>query len=287
MRSGSETESQLKSSNGRLMTTFHQRFKIEIDITEARRRFVNRVHNVILENFMSSSSFTGDDRFRVERAVRTHLGDRARYSDSRPFPDMIGENFERNLNALEGLYTAMGAFGFDIARRRLGILIRELVERSEIDLEIEWRDGQFLATGAKELDQKLVNDNLDWLRRPGFETVIVPFEKALGHLLKARKDPALLAEVITNAYEALEARAKIVVASGKDLSAIQELFIKKVNASEEYKRVLKDYVEYADRFRHAASEKKQKPKLSYREAESFVYMTGIFLRLAMQDDSPS
>jgi hypothetical protein len=62
-----------------------------------------------------------------------------------------------------------------------------------------------------------------------------------------------LAEVITNAYEALEARAKIVVASGKDLSAIQELFIKKVNASEEYKRVLKDYVEYAGRFRHAAS----------------------------------
>jgi hypothetical protein len=149
MRSGSETESQLKSSNGRLMTKFHQRFKIEIDITEARRRFVNRVHNVILENFMSSSSFTGDDRFRVERAVRTHLGDRARYSDSRPFPDMIGENFERILNALEGLYTAMGAYIGD--RRLLDLLIRGLVEGSEIDLGIEWRDGQFLATGARSL----------------------------------------------------------------------------------------------------------------------------------------
>jgi hypothetical protein len=60
---------------------------------------------------------------------------------------MIGENFERNLNALEGLYTAMGAYIGD--RRLLDLLIRGLVEGSEIDLEIEWRDGQFLATGAR------------------------------------------------------------------------------------------------------------------------------------------
>jgi hypothetical protein len=262
------------------MTKFHQRFKIDIDINEAKRKFVNRVHNEVFDSLLFS--FSRDDKFRLERRVLTHLGERPQPHLS--FSRQIGDDFERTLQAVEGIHAAFTNPGF---QRRLDLLINRLIEAAERDVEIEWRDGKFWPAGAKVLDEALVNENLDWLSHPGFETVVEPFEKALGHLVDARKDSARLGDVVTDAYEALEAMAKIVVQSDRDLSAIRELFIKKVNASEEYRQLLKDYLEYVGRFRHAASEKRQKPELSYREAESFIYMTGIFLRLAMPEDSRS
>ena len=54
-----------------------------------------------------------------------------------------------------------------------------------------------------------------------------------------------------------------------------------MKASEDYKVLLRDYIDYANKFRHAESECEPKPQLSEREVESFVYLTGIFIRLAM------
>jgi hypothetical protein len=90
-----------------------------------------------------------------------------------------------------------------------------------------------------------------------------------------------LSDVITDMYEAVEALAKKVTGRDKDLSENRELFISKVKASDHYKVMLKDYIDYANDFRHAEREGKPKPQLSEREVESFVYLTGIFIRLAM------
>jgi len=50
----------------------------------------------------------------------------------------------------------------------------------------------------------------------------------------------------------------------KDLSANREAFLKKVQASDAYKAILKEYIKYANEFRHATEEGKQKPELSRR-----------------------
>jgi len=127
-----------------------------------------------------------------------------------------------------------------------------------------------------------VNAPLAWLRRQGYESVVAPFEKSLRHLLGAQRQPEFLADVVTDSYEALEALAKIVTGrQDKDLTANKELFISKVNASVSYKRLLGDYIEYANAFRHAAAEGKPKPQVAYTEVENFVYLTGAFVRLAM------
>lgn len=97
------------------------------------------------------------------------------------------------------------------------------------------------------------------------------------------KRPELLSDVITDAYEALEALAKIVTGrESKDLSGNAELFIKKLGVSENYKKMLKEYISLANEFRHAAQEGKEKPKLTIPEVESFIYLTGLFIRLATQ-----
>jgi hypothetical protein len=132
------------------------------------------------------------------------------------------------------------------------------------------------------LDDHLVNDPLRWLRSPAYGTVIAPYEKGLSHFLHATKRPELLADVVTDMYEALEALAKIVTSRlDNDFSGNQQLFLRKVKASEAYKLLLKDYIEYANKFRHAAKDKQGKPELSPKQVESFVYLTGVFIRLAM------
>lgn len=169
-------------------------------------------------------------------------------------------------------------------RERLNKIVQDLLDLSEIDLGIRWSDGRFLPEGAQLLDDRLVNDSLQFLRGKRFETVLMPFEKSLGHLLSARKEPSHLHDAVTDAYEALEAMTKISAGNDKDLSANRELFIRRVNASDEYKKLLVDYVDYGCRFRHAATPDKPKPAITYREAESFIYLTGIFIRLAMPED---
>jgi hypothetical protein len=160
--------------------------------------------------------------------------------------------------------------------------VHALLSGSEVDLGILWQKGKFLRTGAALLDEKLVNDVLHWLRTPGHETVLKPFEKGLKDLLHAHVKKDHLADVVTDMYEAVEALAKIVTdRPGKDLSSNREAFIAKVQASPEYKELLKDYIEYANRLRHAETEGRPKPNLSEREVESFVYLTGVFIRLAM------
>ena len=83
-------------------------------------------------------------------------------------------------------------------------------------------------------------------------------------------------------YEAVEALAKIVTGRpNKDLSANAELFISKVKASDHYKKLLKEYIAYANEFRNAEQGPGTRPVASRAEVESFVYLSGLFIRLAV------
>jgi len=65
------------------------------------------------------------------------------------------------------------------------------------------------------------------------------------------------------------------------LSGNAEMFIKTVKASEYYKELLKDYISYANQFRHVVRHAGARPILTIPEVESFIYLTGLFIRLAI------
>ena len=88
-----------------------------------------------------------------------------------------------------------------------------------------------------------------------FKGVLAPYEKGLRHLLHSQIRTELLNDVVTDMYESLEALAKLQTGRDSDLSGNAELFIKKVSASDEYKVILRNYIDYANRFRHAVREK--------------------------------
>ena len=268
---------------------FCHRFQIQIPLEDAKRRFVNRAHNEILQGnaFWVSDIYHWTD---VYQQVATHLGEFSRSGEGLSHGTLeryTGKDFARTLEALEGVYGALDQH----KRAKLDIAVCRLLDMSEIDLQVDWKKGRFYPTGARELDARLLNDSLDWLGEQEYLTVLRPFEKALDHLLRARAKPELLSDVVTDAYEALEALAKIVTGKDQTLDANHELFLAKICTSDEYKQVLNDclkkYRPFAHSFRHGAATPAQKPSICYAEAESFVYLTGVFIRLAISTSSPA
>ncbi len=260
---------------------FHERFEIAVDVEAVRRRFVNRVDNLIFGTFLQNA-IDPQDWSEPIRYVASRLGDKFVGN----YLAVLAESgdFLRHLEAVEAFYDwCGGTLDYDSSKLtpRLDQLVTHILSMSEVDLGVRWEHGQFRRHGARLLDDRLVNDPLGWLRAKGYETVYTPFEKSLAHLLRAERDPSLLSDVVTDGYEALEALAKVVTGRDADLSANRELFNRTVKASDEYKVLLQGYISYANAFRHAAELGRSKPAISLREAESFVYMTGVFVRLAM------
>lgn len=200
-----------------------------------------------------------------------------RHEYKMPVEKVINDDFVSCLLALEAVNKTSG-------NSAVNKRIKELLEMSEVDLGVKWVDGIFIRKGAEELDDKLINLPLKWLRSNNYENVLLPFEKGLDHLLRSNSNPDLLYDVITDMYESLEALSHIVTGRSEDLCANREMFLSKIKSSKEYKPILKEYISYANNFRHAVKEGKLRPKISEAECESFVYLTGLFMRLVIESE---
>ena len=81
-------------------------------------------------------------------------------------------------------------------------------------------------------------------------------------------------------------KQKIVTGRGdRELSANMESFIKAVQVSDIYKPILKEYIVFGNKIRHAGKDGQPKPHLTRKEVESFVYMTGVFIRIAVIEEA--
>lgn len=257
---------------------FHERFNIQVPLEEAKRRFVNRVTNALIYDVMLAATHMSgvDGAWSLERHICQKLGER--WKGYGCLVQILGDHFESCLQALEGLYSHPNHK--DLADK----IARSILEEAEIDLGIRWKDGKFLPSGAPLLDEKLVNDVLGLVNLPAYKGVSEAFNKGLDHFLHSTQKPGLLSDVVTDMYEALEALAKIICKNDRDLSGNREAFISAVGLTDYYKRMLKDYIEYAnDLHRHAAEKGQAKQPPSKKEVEAFIYLTGLFIRLALSE----
>ncbi|HEV8619884.1 MAG TPA: hypothetical protein VGQ79_02530 [Nitrospiraceae bacterium] len=261
---------------------FHERFNIPVSAEDARKRFVNRVYNDILIDFFYN--FLMQEQWDVvSMRVLTALGIKNQASPAYfQWENKIGDDFWTNVRAAEAMYESVSHMGVSLS---LVKIIENILHLSEVDLGIRWHEGHFLPSGSPLLDEKLVNDVLRCLQPNGYAGVRASFIKGLEHLLHSIGKPQLRSDVVTDMYEALEALAKIVTGRNKELSANAEQFISMVKVSDGYKRLLKEYIAYANAIRHAGKEGQAKPDLTRKEVESFVYLTGVFIRLAVSEEA--
>ena len=269
------------------MSDFHERFDIEIDMWEARKRFVVRVYNYIFDIWENQNNKNPSlNREVIFRSIASELGKRY-YENQKSIYDYINDNEYKDdedywefLHVIELIYIGSN----NETRLYIDTMLKQnILSSSEQDLGIRWQDGKFIRTGAKLLDDKLVNDPLKWLKDRKYKTVLEPFSKALDHFLKPESRSSFLLDVITDAYEALEALAKITLDNDRDLSQNREKFVSKIKGKEFHKEILRQYVDYGCKYRHAADPQSPRPQPSKSEAEFFLYFTGAVLRLAMEN----
>lgn len=275
----SERKGRRKGTGETRPPAFHERFNIEVREKDAKERFLNRVRNHIFRNFFEHKGKVDEATLknRILWQVANALGEEYDYFWG--FDHYVGADFYGCLQALEVGYAALPK---ETQRQELSLRIGLVISQSETDLGILWQEGIFVRRGARFLDEGLVNEPLRWLSDPKYRNVLAPFQKGLSHFVEAEKEPDRLADTVTDMYEALEALAKAVTGRpGKDLSANAELFVKKLKLGHYYNKMLKDYICYANEFRHGVEEGRQRPLPSGREVEAFVYTTGLFIRLAI------
>jgi hypothetical protein len=131
----------------------------------------------------------------------------------------------------------------------------------------------FYPSGAKELDEKLIEEPLEWLG--GFPAEKIDYLKALTGYANSRLD-----DVIGNCYLVIEGIARNTLSNKKTLENNREELIKKIGLSQEWKSLLSNFVNYANEFKRHASEKRH--SLSPIEVEGFLYMTGLLVRIIIE-----
>lgn len=265
----------------RSSTSFHSRFNIEVDRKTVETNFVNRILNLISSSYpylKRVSTFQHNARRDPQLlAVANCLG--VQYKDETNFSDYIRGDFLRCLMALEAIYSTLEQYDASEFTKQLD----SIISQSEADLGVRWKNGNFLPSGAKLLDEALVNANLDWLSAPRYHNVLTPFQKGLSEFLQGKRDSNKFIDAVRDMYEALEAMANVITGKkSKDLSANRELFVSKLGLSPYYAKMLSDYIDYACKFRHALEVGSPRTPPPLQEAEAFIYITGLFLRLALQ-----
>jgi hypothetical protein len=266
----------------RTSPSFHRRFNIPVAQAEAEGNFVNRILNFVSLEYpaLQDASFPAvlDER-RKHRlvAIASSLGEQ--FATQTIFEQYVNHDFYRCLLALESLYHTLS----EPEATKFTQHLESIISQSEVDLGIRWTNGNFLPTGAKVLDEALVNENLQWLSVPQYKNVLAPFQKGLSEFLKGQRDPNKLRDVVRDMYEALEAMAKVTTGRpNKDLSENRELFVNKLRLSHHFAIMLRDYIEYACEFRHGVDASSTRTPPLVQEVEAFIYTTGLFLRLALQ-----
>jgi hypothetical protein len=156
--------------------------------------------------------------------------------------------------------------------------IETALSHATVDLGVTWNEGMFYPSGAKELDENLIEEPLKWLA--DFPNERADYLKALAAYTSKRLD-----EVVGNCYLAVEGVARQILGNKKALENNREDLMKKIGLSQEWKALLSNFINYANEFKRHASEKRH--DLNPVEVEGFLYMSGVILRMAILATSGS
>ncbi|MHA1919159.1 MAG: hypothetical protein ACTSWX_05380 [Promethearchaeota archaeon] len=260
---------------------FHKRFKTNVNVDEEKRRFVQSIKNII-----QSGDLTAHDQYshriiefpydKVKKELAIYFGEKIDHY--RSLSSYIPNDFLGCLEAIEVVYDNI----YIQNKRILAKKIKDLLNNSRVDLNIDFKEGKFFPKGSDLLDEKLVNDVLNCLNTRDHENILNPFNNGLKKYSKSLKDKTNLKDVIDYMYEALEAFARYKIGNNKNLSANRDQLIKKLKLNDYYKKMLEYYICYTCSFRHAERDIDPRPEIKKHEIEALIYLTGLFIRLGMK-----
>jgi hypothetical protein len=155
---------------------------------------------------------------------------------------------------------------------------KRAIETTPIDIGYSFSGDRIIKKGAKELDEKLILENLMWLSKyPASKEF---FENSLEYYLRKNYPDA-----ITNAYSSLEGLVKTFLNKDKrlDTDDIRKELINKLGLEGDWGQLLHFYCKLAHEFssRHGKKETGEKLPLAIELVEFYIYITGTFIRLIL------
>ena len=155
---------------------------------------------------------------------------------------------------------------------------KRAIESPPIDIGYIFSGDTIIKKGPRELDEKLILDNLTWLSK--YPAIKQSFENCLKDYLG--KD---YPDAITNAYASLEGLVKTFLGKDKQLDndETRKNLISKLGLEKDWGQLLYNYSKIAHEFssRHGKKETGEKFELAPELVEFYIYITGTFMRLIL------
>lgn len=267
---------------------FNEIFGLEDDVEGERKRFVERVNQVIFHR-IDTTDATEFDYISLFEWLCFELGVDANDFQQRILGQIMYEqylpasiitltqdDFQKTLRVLCILYFYLekeDTYNPNANRQWLSNQIEYVLSRCSCDIGIRWKEGFFYPTGAEELDESLIDEALTWLN--DYPNERKDYRKALEYYLEKKS----LDDVIKNCYSAVEGVAREVLGNQKTLDNNKDDLLGKMNLSAGWKSMLATYINYAHNYRHASE---QRHEIKKQEAEGYLYMTGLIIRLIIE-----
>jgi hypothetical protein len=254
---------------------FNKIFGITDDLTAEQSRFVQRInqtafrriedreyeYQAIFEALCYCLGINGQDR--IARANSNNYGSSLVVPHLRSLTE---DDFTETLKVSALLYQILERE----PKKELDQSIETALSHAAIDIGVRWKDGMFYPAGAKELDERLIEEPLQWLIN--FPNERADYLKALTGYAAKRSD-----DVIMNCYLVIEGVARSVLANQKTLENNRENLLRTIGLSQEWKALLSNFITYANEFKRHASGKRY--DVNPVEVEGFLYLTGLLVRL--------
>jgi hypothetical protein len=258
-----------------MLKDIYKRLNLETDLKKEQEKFIKRIQ-LIFKKIDSKhfSSMGGPDNhlYDVSNRMAFLLGEEKRrclkeYLDN-PTIERVLTVSEICLNVIKnepGFYSENKYFPREI---------EEAINLSIIDLGISFKNGKFYKKGAKELDEKLILETLDWLN--DYPKIKIFFEGALKENL--HKD---YPDAITKSYSALESTVMTILNNNTNLKKNIPKLLEKLNLPDEWGKILFNFCVYAHEFssRHGKGEKAKIAIATPEIVEAYIYFTGLVIRL--------
>ncbi len=264
------------------LSEFNKTFGITEDIEKEKIRFVQRINQTIFQDIHKNPEYP-DQYESIFRMVCYGLGLNAgelissandtNYGYNTFIPnlkELTRNDFMETLKILHLVYMVLKSTN---NKKMVDEWIETALAASTTDLGIRWKDGMFYPSGAKELDEKLIDDNLDWLNK--FPEVKKQFSTALQHFKTSLSNTAARKDAITNSYSSMERLAQNILSNNENFKTNSNTLVTYLNLPKEYANILHYYKQIAHEYssRHAGSE------CNHNETEAFIYLTGLLMRL--------
>ena len=254
-----------------MLKDIYKRLNLFTTLEEEKKKFRKRIEGILKEIHSNLGYETQDFLCKIA----FELGEDQKSSLQ---SYLLPYSFKRTLFVSEAFLDVLREKNHRVEAEYFRRKIEKAIHLSVIDLGIHFKEGKFFLKGAKELDEKLILENLEWLRN--YPDSKVKFENALEYYFRKEYPDA-----ITNAYSALEGITKVFLARDirLDKKEVKIELLKKLNLDSHWSGIVNNYCKIAHEFSSRHGKKEQKEQILEVElVEFYIYITGVFIRLISQ-----